>query len=195
MSAAFRPEILDEERDAARLAELRAGALVFDTLDEQRRELGATRNPREGAKPAPAAADAKWIWYPWSRRLVHLLDEPAFVELRTDRNRYKITADEQRRLRGARIGVAGLSVGQSTALTLALEGVGGRFRLADFDPLSLSNLNRLRAGVHCLGENKAVVAAREMFEIDPYLDVAIFSDGVTDDNLDQFLDGLDLLVE
>src|SRR5262249_32643522 len=97
-----------------------------------------------------------------------------------------------------RIGIVGLSVGQSVALTMALEGVGGAFRLADFDTLGLSNLNRLRAGVHDLGINKAILAARQLFELDPYLDVQIFPEGITDANLEAFFTvggPLDLLVE
>ena len=43
---------------------------------------------------------------------------------------------------------------------------------ADFDTLALSNLNRLSCGVADLGQNKAVVAARRLFEVDPYLEVA-----------------------
>src|SRR5579875_398147 len=58
-----------------------------------------------------------WVYYPWSRRLVHLLDEEEFVEVRTNRNRYKITREEQENLRKRKIGVIGLSVGHSIALT------------------------------------------------------------------------------
>ena len=43
-------------------------------------------------RPAP------WVFYPWSRRLVDVLPEPLHRELRFDRNRYAITADEQERL-------------------------------------------------------------------------------------------------
>src|SRR5579871_1593763 len=207
--SAWQPEILDGERDRARLIELLQGdTRVHDTLVDQLRELVTTRDPRDGVQEETIASRAremiggrdlalvgKWVHYAWSRRLVHLLDEAEFVELRTDRNRYKITADEQRRLREKTIAVAGLSVGQSSAVTLALEGVGGRFRLADFDALSLSNLNRLRASVHDLGINKARLAARELYEIDPWLDVTLYEAGVTDGNLDPFLDGADLLVE
>jgi nitroreductase len=81
------------------------------------------------------------------------------------------------------------------AITLALEGIGGRFRLADFDRLSLSNLNRLRGGVHEIGVRKTTLAARELAEIDPYLEVELFEEGVHDGNVDAFLDGLDVLVE
>jgi tRNA A37 threonylcarbamoyladenosine dehydratase/nitroreductase len=140
----------------------------------------------------------RWVYYPWSNRLVHVLPPVEFRTLRSDRNRYKITGDEQERLRSVRVGIAGLSVGLSVALTMALEGVGGSFRLADFDTLGLSNLNRLRAGVGDFGLNKAVLAARQMLELDPYLDIRIFPDGITEDNLGDFFTAggpLDLLIE
>jgi tRNA A37 threonylcarbamoyladenosine dehydratase len=88
-----------------------------------------------------------------------------------------------------------LSVGNAAALTLALEGVGDWFRLADFDALSLSNLNRLRAGVHDIGVNKAILAARQIVEIDPYVHVAPFPAGISATDIDTFLAGLDLLIE
>src|SRR5207253_859960 len=84
-----------------------------------------------------------WIFFPWSGRLVHLLDEEEFVELRTNRNMYKITPEERTVLSTKKIGVIGLSVGQSIALTLAMERSFGEIRLADFDTLDLSNLNRI----------------------------------------------------
>ena len=74
----------------------------------------------------------------------------------------------------------------------------GEIRLADFDTAELSNLNRLRTGLHNLGLNKTVIAAREIAEIDPFIKVKLFSDGLNADNLDTFFtEGgrLDLLVE
>ncbi|MZD05499.1 hypothetical protein GTW43_10440 [Streptomyces sp. SID5785] len=140
-----------------------------------------------------------WAWYPWSGRLVHVLPREQFQRVRTDRNRDKITDDQQRGLLSRRIGVIGLSVGNSAALTCAMEGVAGSFRLADFDTLTLSNLNRLRAGVHDLGLPKTVLCARQMFEIDPYLDIELWTEGLTQDNVGSFFDApdrpLDLLVE
>jgi nitroreductase len=189
------------------------GAVIFvhDTIREQLHELIAAREPArtlsEAERDARVRAQlngsslltyGRWVYYPWSRRLVHVLPEPEYRALRSDRNQYKITPEEQARLRTFKIGIAGLSVGQAAAVTLTLEGIGGTFRLADSDALGLSNLNRLRAGVHNLGVNKAILAAREIFEIDPYLDIALFPDGISDDNLEAFLleDGkLDLLIE
>lgn len=206
------PVILDPAREEQRRAIVglvARGAAVADTFAEQVLELVMSREParawtleeRElatasylGERPEELG---RWVHYPWSNRLVHLLGPEDFVELRCDRNRNKITRSEQQALRARTIGVVGLSVGQSSAVTLAMEGIGGRFRLADFDSLSLSNMNRLRAGVHDLGVKKTVLAAREMFEIDPYLDVRIWSEGLAVERFEEFfLDGpVDLLVE
>jgi hypothetical protein len=139
-----------------------------------------------------------WVYYPWNQRLVHLLDEEEFIEVRTNRNRNKITREEQEKLRKKKIGIVGLSVGQSIALTMVMERICGELRLADFDTAELSNLNRIRTGVHNLGLNKTIIAAREILEIDPFLNVKLFNDGLHDGNMDEFFlggDKLDLFVE
>lgn len=139
-----------------------------------------------------------WVYYPWSRRVVHMLDREEFIQVRTNRNQYKITRKEQEILSTKTIGIIGLSVGQSIALTLAMERGFGELRLADFDTLELSNLNRIRAGAHNLGVPKVVVTAREIAEIDPFLNVICFFDGITEENMEAFFTGngkLDLLVD
>ena len=216
----WRPRLLHLDRAADReiVASLIDGArlpAVHDTLDMQLLELMAIRAPASKSRPAELAAMARnhlagrpiheygtWVFYPWSGRLVHLLPEQEFFELRSARNHYKITPDEQAVLAGKRVGIIGLSVGQAGAVTMAQEGVARAFRLADFDGLSLSNMNRLRASVSALGLPKVLIAAREMSEIDPYLNIEVFTDGINEANVDAFLIGsgpspepLDLLVE
>lgn len=184
---------------------------VYDEIESQLKELIKSRDP--SVKIAPEEYPSRiaeylkgvspeeygiWVYYPWSRRLVHLLEEEAFIEVRTNRNLYKITREEQALLSRKVIGVIGLSVGQSIALTLAMERVCGELRLADFDTAELSNLNRIRTGVHNLGLPKTILAAREIAEIDPFLKVRIYSEGINDQNLEAFFteDGkLDILVE
>ncbi|WP_405783622.1 ThiF family adenylyltransferase [Streptomyces sp. NBC_00859] len=206
---------LTKTADRARFEALLASGAVREThdrIDGQLEELVRCLRPGaplsdaqlasavgEVCVPADRSSYGTWVWYPWSRRLVHVLPEPDFRRVRTDRNRNKISIAEQQHLLGTRIGVIGLSVGSSAALTCAMEGVGGSFRLADFDHLGLSNLNRLRAGVHDLGVPKTVLCARQMYEIDPYLDIELWSEGVTEDTLEGFFGDaqhpLDLLVE
>ena len=193
MNEPFRAVLLDEADadDVATLTGLRADptVLVTDQREAQRADLA-------GLRDAGAGSDAgRWAYYPWRRTLVGVLDRASFVRLRTDRNRNKITAEEQERLSGLRIGVVGLSVGHAVAHTLALEGLCGELRLADFDGIEVSNLNRVPATLLDLGVNKAVVAARRIAELDPYLATAVVTAGVTPENLDGFLDGLDVLIE
>ncbi|MFN0121306.1 MAG: ThiF family adenylyltransferase, partial [Blastocatellia bacterium] len=184
---------------------------VCDTLREQLHDLLRARHPahklgavtldamtREYLRGETYETFGVWVYYPWTRRLVHMLDEAEFVELRTNRNCYKITPGEQSALAAKRVGVVGLSVGQAVAVTLAMERSCGTLRLADFDRLDLSNLNRIRTGVHNLGLPKVIVTAREIAEIDPFLRVSCFMDGVNQDNYETFLlaDGpLDVVVE
>lgn len=140
----------------------------------------------------------RWVYYPWAKRLVHVLPPSDFHELRTDRNRNKLTREEQQRLAGLKVAIAGLSVGSAVALTLALEGTCGELRLADFDELDLSNLNRLRGGVHDIGVNKAVLAARAIVEQNPFAKVKVYEEGVTKENVEALLigdGGVDVLVE
>ena len=139
-----------------------------------------------------------WVYYPWSRRLVHMLDEEEFKLVRTNRNQYKITAKEQEILSTKKIGIIGLSVGQSIALTLAMERGFGELRLTDFDTLELSNLNRIRSSVHNLGVPKVVITAREIAEMDPFLKVSCFFNGLSEENMNEFFlnnGKLDLLVD
>ena len=91
-----------------------------------------------------------------------------------------------------------MSVGHSIALTIATERICKEIRLADFDTLDLSNLNRIRTGIHNLGLPKVVIAAREIAEIDPYINVKIYDEGVNQNNIEDFFEGegkLDIVVE
>jgi molybdopterin/thiamine biosynthesis adenylyltransferase len=140
-----------------------------------------------------------YVYYPWSKRLIRILPKKDFIRLRTSRNKLKITEEEQAKLASKKIGVIGLSVGQSVAVTMATERIFGTLRIADFDTLELSNLNRIRKGLDYLGAAKTTMVIREIAEIDPYLKVEVFEEGITPQNIDAFLgEGqgqLDLLIE
>ncbi|MBI4946322.1 MAG: Rv1355c family protein [Bacteroidetes bacterium] len=184
---------------------------VFDELQGQLEELVKSQNPKivftksaltEAAKKhigsIPSEEYGVWVYYPWSKKLIHILDEKEFVEVRTNRNHYKITPEEEKILATKKIGVIGLSVGKAIALTIAMERICSELRIADFDVIELSNLNRIQTGVQNFGIKKTIVVAREISEIDPYLKVTWYSDGLTEANADDFFlkDGkLDVCIE
>jgi molybdopterin/thiamine biosynthesis adenylyltransferase/nitroreductase len=193
---ARRPLVLDvggrSHREVLRVLREDPSLHVIDRLAEQIEQLGTMIPP-----PNAALSDegSRWVYYPWRRAVVRLLAPRSFSTLRLDRNRNKLTRAEQARVRSLRIGVVGLSAGHSIAHVIAMEGLAGELRLADFDTIELSNLNRIPAGVLDLGINKAVVAARRIAEIDPYLRVVVEPEGLRADNLAEFLEGLDLVIE
>ncbi|MDT5068431.1 MAG: hypothetical protein QOK02_4586 [Mycobacterium sp.] len=164
-------------------------------LDEHEAQENALRRLRPEPDDALLGEGIRWAYYPWRRAVVAVLGPRGFRALRLDRNRNMITAAEQDRLGALRIGVAGLSVGHVIAHTLAAQGLCGELRLADFDELELSNLNRVPATVFDLGVNKATVTARRIAELDPYLPVRVLEAGLTYATVDEFLDGLDVVVE
>ncbi len=172
---------------------------VYDEILGQLCELIKSQNPkrlftREELEEAahkklgntPTEKYGIWVYYPWSNRLVHFLDKEEFIEVRTNRNHYKITPKERTELSTKKIGIIGLSVGQAVALTIAMERICGEIRVADFDVLEATNLNRIRAGVHDLEVPKAIVVAREIAEIDPFLKVVCYTEGLTEGNMDDF---------
>lgn len=205
---------LDQQEDYAALTALLAenpDIQVHDQIHSQLKELMKIRNPtkkltqeeseeqiREYVGDTPLYAFGIWVYYPWTKRLVHIVNKTDFIELRTSRNKEKITDEEIAVLNGRKIGIIGLSVGQSIALTLAMERICGELRLADFDKVELTNMNRIRTGIHNIQVSKVIVAAREIAELDPFIKVVCYMDGATEENLDDFFtkDGnLDILVE
>ncbi len=187
------------------------GIIVVDHIFEQLKDLIKYKNPNKKYTNKVLEEEAKkhlrgthiseygvWVYYPWANRLVHILDEKEFIDVRTSRNQNKITREERDILAKKKIGVIGLSVGQSVSVTLAMERICGELRLADFDVLELTNLNRIRTGIHNLGLPKVYSVAREIAEIDPFIKIVCYPEGLTEINMDDFFISngkLDLLVE
>lgn len=211
----YRPLLLfpNSLQDSKKIMEFKKNpsTIIFDTLEMQVGELIKINHPyrtftqeelvervENFFKETDKNTYGVWVFYPWRNTLVRVLAEKDFIRLRTSRNRYKITQEEQDLLCSKKIGIIGLSVGQSVALSLAMERTFGELRIADFDTLDLSNMNRIRTGLFNLGIKKTWIVAREIAEIDPFLKVVIFDEGITEENKDDFftLGGdLDLLIE
>jgi molybdopterin/thiamine biosynthesis adenylyltransferase len=107
-----------------------------------------------------------------------------------------ITSAEQATLRSKRVAIAGLGgVGGAHLLTLTRLGVQA-FNLADLDRFGMENFNR-QAGAFrsTLGQPKVDVVSRMARDINPDLDIHKFPAGVTFDNMEEFLSGVDLYVD
>lgn len=106
------------------------------------------------------------------------------------------SAAEQQRLRRCRVAIAGMGgVGGVHLMTLARLGIGA-FHIADPDTFELANFNRqYGASLPTLGRNKAEVMAELVRTVNPEAEVRTFTDPLGPDNLDEFLDGADVVVD
>ncbi|OGM96310.1 MAG: hypothetical protein A3B86_04170 [Candidatus Yanofskybacteria bacterium RIFCSPHIGHO2_02_FULL_38_22b] len=139
-----------------------------------------------------------WVYYPWSNVAVHIVREDLYFKLRTTRNRNLITSKEQNRYRQMKVGIAGLSVGSGIVSALVISGGPKTIKIADFDVVEVSNLNRIRARLEDMGGSKVQVVAQQIWELDPFADVYIWDKGITKENFKKFITGdpcLDVFID
>jgi tRNA threonylcarbamoyladenosine dehydratase len=107
-----------------------------------------------------------------------------------------VTLAEQDSLRMARIAIGGLGgVGGAHQVTLARLGI-GHFNIADFDDFDVHNMNRQSgAFMSSLGQSKIDTIARMALDINPEIELRLFPQGVTPDNVDEFLRDVDVYVD
>jgi len=184
---------------------------VCDEYVEQQRELFFVRNPslvfdpsgedqfqhhlRSLQEETSLELHGVWVYFPWSGVLSHILPEEDFYLVHTARNAHLITPEEQKIFKQATIAVAGMSIGSSIVFTLCMQGVGGTLKLADMDTLALSNTNRILAGTGELGAPKVWMVARRVWEMNPYVQVEIFEEGLTEASITAFFEHTQVVVD
>jgi molybdopterin/thiamine biosynthesis adenylyltransferase len=107
-----------------------------------------------------------------------------------------ISKSEQEKLRNSRVAIAGLGgTGGAQVHALARMGI-GKFNLADPDIFEMANFNRqIGATMNTIGRPKADVMEEIVHGINPEADVRTFKDGINSESIDQFLDGVDIIID
>ena len=113
-----------------------------------------------------------------------------------DRTMPFLSAEGANSLKEKTVVIAGCGgVGAISAISLARTGV-GNFRLADpgaFDPPDMNR--QIGASSKTMGRNKAEVYAEQIKDINPFANIEIYSNGVTEDNINSLIDGADFLID
>ncbi len=119
-----------------------------------------------------------------------------FYDSAYSRNIGWVTRQEQVSLHSKRVAIAGMGgVGGVHLLTLVRLGINA-FHIADFDRFEIQNFNRqVGATLSTLDQPKAETLANMALDINPELDIKIFSNGIDAHNLPEFLAGTDLYVD
>ncbi len=177
---------------------------VIDLYKEQLEELYEIEHPSEKFDPDFAKKSREfinstsskdrsnlgdWIFYPWNGQLIHMVNKNQYEIIHTNRNQNIITSEEQKKLSQSVVGVVGLSIGNAMAVSMAYTGVGGVIKMSDFDVLSTSNLNRIRAGIGYVGKPKIEITSQQIYEINPYIKLDLYQNGLKAKELDKFLNG------
>jgi len=112
------------------------------------------------------------------------------------RNIGLLTHEEQQKLSNATVAIPGMGgVGGVHLITMVRTGV-GRFHLSDFDTFEPANINRQSgASVPNFGRSKLEVMKEQALSINPYIEIKEFPGGINSDNLDDFLDGVQVVLD
>jgi len=112
------------------------------------------------------------------------------------RNIGNITEQEQKTLREATIAVAGIGgVGGAALFNLVRIGIGS-LKIADPEDFAYSDLNRQQGSSYTdVGSKKVEVVKRALKSINPYLAIDSFQEGLTEINLEEFLDRVSLVID
>lgn len=189
----MKPEILDINKDKLKIDRLKSDKTVrvVDFFESQVEEFKKIKGPKF------TKVKGVWVYFPWNKLLVHILEKDDYRIVRLSRNKNLINESEQKKFSKQIMGIAGLNVGNPGAVCIALEGGAEKMKFADNDSLELSNFNRFKASLGDLGINKAILSAQQVYEIDPFYELEIFEEGISEDNIDEFLTKpkIDLLIE
>ncbi len=105
------------------------------------------------------------------------------------------SAEQLARIQQQTVGIAGAGgLGSNVAMLLVRSGF-CHFILADFDVVSVSNLNRQNYFFDQLGKKKAVALAENLRRIQPALDIKIFAERLVRTDWQEVFQPADLLVE
>lgn len=208
----MKPEQLDRSKETLEAFRDRLQpSATIDRYDLLLEDLFLIRNPKfkfiqdhttevkafseEYCAGKPLEEVGEWFFFPWNKTLAHYLPHNEHQEIRTARNQNIITKEEQSKLYDLTVAYAGLSVGSHGALTFALMGGARHIKIADPDEVSPSNLNRMRFDFLALGRKKTDLVSEYIYQLNPYAEIEIFGAGVSEETMDSFLKGVDVLIE
>ncbi|ASP49966.1 hypothetical protein B5D82_09655 [Cognaticolwellia beringensis] len=107
-----------------------------------------------------------------------------------------VTDDEQQKLRNTKVAIGGLGgVGGDHAVVLSRLGI-GKFNISDLDDYDVANFNRQSgANMSTIGKAKSAVMEETIRGINPEAEITNFNQGISEDNLEEFLQDVDIYID
>lgn len=112
------------------------------------------------------------------------------------RNIPLLTEEQQFKLQNSKVAIAGMGgVGGAHAITAARTGF-GKFHLADLDTFEEANINRQAGAMDStFGKPKVTTIATMVKDVNPYAEVKEFKKGISKKNINEFLEGVDVVFD
>jgi molybdopterin/thiamine biosynthesis adenylyltransferase len=122
-------------------------------------------------------------------------DETSYKSI-FQRNIGLLTPEAQDLLKNSTVSIAGVGgVGGITAETLARMGL-GNLKIADIEEFSVTDLNRQTGSFHStIGKPKVDVLYNLLKDINPEVDIEVYSKGVSTENASEFVCNADIVVD
>ncbi len=120
----------------------------------------------------------------------------SFYSEMVDRNIGIVSKKEQEIIRKSCIAVAGCGgMGGLAALQSVRMGFGA-IKIADFDVFEIHNISRQACASSCTAkQHKSDVIGKYIQEINPEISLEIFAEGVQEDNVEEFVEGADIIID
>jgi molybdopterin/thiamine biosynthesis adenylyltransferase len=138
-----------------------------------------------------------WAYYPKRENLVRMMD-PFWSRLSLVVSNSELYMDPGRRMswrevrkvfENTTVAIAGCSVGNRIAYCCASNLRPLQIKVADPKDAHLANAQRVNWSYSNIGENKAIVTAEQLHEIDPFLSISVYPGGVHEENINDFIGG------
>ncbi|MFO7896083.1 MAG: tRNA threonylcarbamoyladenosine dehydratase [Candidatus Cloacimonadales bacterium] len=116
--------------------------------------------------------------------------------LQFNRTELLFGAEAVAKFQASRVAIMGLGgVGSYAAEALARSGI-GKFLLVDFDTISETNINRQLPALHStIGQLKTEAMRQRLLQINPALEITIYSDFCVEESRQQLLENVDFVVD
>jgi molybdopterin/thiamine biosynthesis adenylyltransferase len=113
-----------------------------------------------------------------------------------NRNIGNLTLTDQKRLKGTSIAFAGIGgVGGTALINIARMGV-GKVKIADPETFAHSDINRQQgASVETVGSKKVEVLAEQIRSINPTIEITVYENGLSENNVNEFLEGASIVID
>lgn len=139
----------------------------------------------------------EWVYYPLNRHLVHYA--PRFWHrlalivrnsiLLNDPSMTVSWYDVRKKFENSVISIAGCSVGNNIITSAVMLMRPLYIKIADSKDYQVNNANRVRLLYSDFGRNKAIVTAEQLHATDPFFKISVYSEGIHNGNVNDFVFG------